>query len=158
MRAYQVWTTLPGPLNHEIWQSVYLQDKKLYRLAVQDMAEALRKRPQALLELPREARHELFRPLMGLPQFDVLGHNLVIKWLGSTRQAMLVDFLDALGIPHDGNGCAEQFPETMTVARLKKAIAALYAKHDAPAVSLYLHLFPSICGVNWPGLADHIQP
>ena len=154
--AFEVWSTLSEELNHEILQAAYLHEKRLYRHAVQDLSQALHKRPQAILEVPRSLRHELFRPMLGLPHFDTLGHNLVINWLGTTKTAMLIDFLDGVGVAHDDKGCAEEFPETVSSGKLEKACDALYKKYPAEEVSLYLNLFPNITGTSW-GLEKFIR-
>ncbi len=157
MHAFEIWNTLSKELNHEILQAAYLHEKRLYRQVVEDLSEALRKRPQAILEIPRETRHELFKPLLALPQFNTLGSNLIIQWLGSTHTPMLALFLDTVGVAHDGKGCAESFPKDVEPARLEKACAALYEKYPPEQVSLYLHLFPAITGTAWAGMEKHIQ-
>jgi hypothetical protein len=149
MHAFEIWSKLSKELNHEILEVACLNEKRLYRHAVQDLSEALRRRPQMILELPRTARHELFQPLLGLPQYDVLGHNLIINWLRVEGESMLVTFLDEVGVGHDGHGCADEFPESMDAAKVEKACKALYEKFPAEKVSLYLQVFPNITGVDW---------
>jgi hypothetical protein len=149
MRAFEIWPKLSKELNHEILEVACLNEKKLYRHAVQDMSAMLRKRPQVILELPRATRHELFQPLLGMPQFDVLGHNLVINWLRISGEPMLVAFLDGVGLKHDGHGCAEEFPESVDASKVEQACKSLYDKFPAEKVGVYLQLFPNITGVDW---------
>jgi hypothetical protein len=144
-------------LNHEVLDAACLHDKKLYRRLMNDMAANLRKRPQALLALPRTERHVLFQPLLGLPQFDVLAQNLLIVWLGATQKEMMAAFLDALSIRHDGNGYAEGFPESVEDGVLRTAVDGLYARFPAPAVSLYLGVMDRISGVRWPNLSGLVR-
>ena len=140
---------LSKELNHEILEVACLNEKRLYRHAVQDLSEVLRKRPQIILELPRVARHELFRPLLGLPQFDLLAGNLVVNWLRVSGEPMMVAFLDELGIAHDGHGCVEVFPAEVEEQRVAAACGMLYERFDAEQVGLYLRLFAGISGVDW---------
>lgn len=156
MFAYQAWNLLTPELNHEVLETACQHEKKLYRRVVQEMAQNLRRRPQMLLEMPRAQRHELFRPLLGLPHFDVLGQNLIIVWLSKTQVQMMSRFLDALGISHDGKGYAESFPDEVEAGRLRAAVDALYAGFDAGRVSLYLRVLDRVSGVRWPELESMI--
>jgi hypothetical protein len=149
MRAFEIWPKLSKELNHEILEAAYLSGKPLYRHAVQELSEVLRKRPQVVLGLPRAARHELFLPLLGLPQFDVLGSNLAINWLRASGVPMLAAFLDEVGVEHDGRGCSENFPGSVDAARVERACMALYGRFPAEKVSFYLQLFPRITGTRW---------
>jgi hypothetical protein len=153
MMVTEAWAALDSALNHEVLDCACLEDKKLYRRVVQEMSKNLRRRPQMLLGMPRPARHELFRPLLGLPQFETLAQNLAIRWLRERRKGMMVSFLDTLGVVHDGAGMAESFPETMEEKKLLEGARALAAAHGKEAVFFYLNIFDQICGVEWPGLA-----
>ncbi|MDR1146087.1 MAG: hypothetical protein LBK71_08140 [Verrucomicrobiales bacterium] len=156
MRAFEIWPKLSKELNHEILETACLHEKRLYRHTVQDLSEAMRKRMPAVLELPRATRHELFQPLLGWSKFDVLGHNLVINWLRVAGEPMMVAFLDAVEVRHDGRGCTENFPATVAAAKLATACQLLYEKFPAEKVTLYLQLFPNISGVRW-GLEQHLK-
>ncbi|MDX6767146.1 MAG: hypothetical protein SFU85_10170 [Candidatus Methylacidiphilales bacterium] len=157
MHAHEVWQKSPPTLVHEILEASYLGQKKLYRELVADMAANLRKREQFLLKLPRSERHQLFHPLLGLPDFELLGQNLLIVWLGQTQDAMLSAFLDHMGIKHDGKGYAESFPESVEEARLKKAVTALYEAFPAEKVNIYLGVMERVSGVSWPALAPLVR-
>jgi hypothetical protein len=157
MLVSELWSGLSPELNHEILESAYEGEKKLYRRVVQDLGAHLRKRPNLLLNLPRAERHQLFKPLLGMPHCDLLAQNLIMHWLGSTQSPLLVRFLDLTGVEHDGEGFAESFPELVEDARLKKAVETLYTEFDAEKVSLYLALFPSLTGAPWDNLAPLIR-
>ncbi|MEM6821885.1 MAG: hypothetical protein AAF558_08110 [Verrucomicrobiota bacterium] len=149
MRISEHWSELDEALHHEILETSYLHDKALYRRLNQEMAKGLRKRPKQLLELPRKERHQGYQPLLAMPIYAILTQNLCINWLGKNRTSLLVDFLDALGISHDGNGCAEQFPGEVKDSALKKAMTSVVKKHGENAAIFYLRIFPDISGIDW---------
>jgi hypothetical protein len=157
MHAFEVWNTLSPGLNHQILDSACLNNKRLYRQVVDDMASNLRRRNKALLDMPRAERHKLFQPLLGLPNFYVLTQNLVMNWLVADESEMLASFLDQLGIEHDGEGCVDMFPETMDDGKLKAAVDGLYAAFPEEKVTLYLNTFDDVSGCNWAGLKDLIR-
>lgn len=152
MFAYEAWKEVTLDLNHEVLEAAYVHEKKLYRRLVQEMAQNLRKRPQMLLEMPRRERHAVFYPLLQLPHFDLTAQNLIIVWLSKTKAPMMTAFLDALGIAHDGKGYADEFPETVDEAGLKRAVEELYDKFPHDAVGLYLRVLDRVSGVAWPAL------
>jgi len=158
MRAYEIWQHISPKLNHEILESAYLNHKKLYRHIVEEMAANLRVRSQKLLETPRAERHIQFAPFLGLPHFNIISQNLLMDWLLKSRSEILVDFLDALGIQHDGHGQVEEFPEKMDSAKLKSAVEGLYGKHDEESVNVYLNVFNTVAGESWPELSSMIHP
>ena len=157
MYAYEVWNQVPQSLAHEILDTAYVHEKKLYRQLVSEMSANLRKREQFVLKMPRAERHVLFQPLLGLPNFEILGQNLFITWLGQTQEAMMVSFLDSLGIKHDGHGYAEGFPESMDDSKLKKAVDALYQAFAEDKVNVYLGVMERVSGIQWPALAPMLR-
>ncbi|NJK92662.1 MAG: hypothetical protein HC904_13045 [Blastochloris sp.] len=157
MHATEYWQKMSPEKNHEILEFAYLNDKKLYRRVVEDLSAQLRKRPKLILETPRAQRHELFRPLLGLPNVHLLSQNLMILWLGQKQVTLLNAFLDALGIEHDQAGSVERFPETVDKKKLSSAVEGLYQAFPEEDVNAYLSVFDSISGVNWPELKDLIR-
>jgi hypothetical protein len=78
------------------------------------------------------------------------------QWLMVSQKAMLVDFLNHLGIPHQ-EGIVEQFPATVEDAALKAAVEELLAKYPEKYVAIYLHCLIAMKLVDWPNLPALIQ-
>lgn len=156
MYAYELWKDLPPKLHHELLEAVYLNNKKSYRNVVNQMAKNLRYRPERLLETARKERHQLFQPVLSLPQFHLLTQNILMDWLRYTQTPMLAKFLDALGIPHDGTGCSDTFPAQLDDTKLPAAVDALYASFPKDHVALYLKTFDAVTGVPSPKLQELI--
>ncbi len=149
MRISEVWSELTPELNHRVLEASYLHDKALYRRLNQEMAKGLGKRPKTILEMPRLERHSLYQPLLGMNIYMVLAQNLTINWLSYEATSLLTSFLDALGIEHDGKGCAEAFPEDVPKAKLVKAMKSLVDAGDKEGALFYLSIFPDISGIEW---------
>jgi hypothetical protein len=157
MHAIEFWGTISPSLNQEILETAYLHEKKLYRRVVDDLAANLRKRPKMILEMPRAARHELFRPLLALPAFHLITQNLMIHWLATSQVALMNAFLDVLGIKHDGAGSVDAFPEKVEKSKLSAAVEKLYQDFESDKVTAYLSVFDSISGVEWADLNSLIK-
>jgi hypothetical protein len=70
---------------------------------------------------------------------------------------MLIEFLDDLGIEHDGQGSVDNLPEELDSARLGPAVDRLFEKHPATRVSLYLHLFQLQRPEGWEALGQLLE-
>src|SRR6516225_3802395 len=84
----------------EILTYAYESDKPLYRATLSAVAEARKLRPVFLERQPRTQRHSAMLHTLARPTLEMVTANLIRGWLLKKYKAMLVDFLDALGIPH----------------------------------------------------------
>lgn len=85
------------------------------------------------------------------PSLDTAAAALIRAWLLKKHKAMLVDFLDALGIPHQ-DGVVETLPDSVEDEKLQAAVEKLLGKYPAEVVSVYLHAFNEMNEVNWENL------
>ena len=69
-------------------------------------------RPVFLERQPRAQRHADMLATLTRPVLDPVTGNLIRAWLLKKYNAMLVDFLDALGLPHK-EGVVEDLPKSM---------------------------------------------
>ncbi len=150
--THAIWPTLPAPLANEILNSVQKTSKKLYRTALEVMAPRMGVRVPILIEMPKAQRHATWVQILSRPDMEVLSFNLLSTWLIDTQTPMLCAWLDALGIEHADNGCADSFPPEPDAAALKKGVDALLAKFDPTVVGVYLRCFNRIDETQWTGL------
>ncbi len=155
--THLLWPTLPAPLALEILLSVQKTNKKLYRTAVEVMAPRIGVRVPILLETPKVERHSAWIAILARPEMEVLSFNLLSTWLIETQRPMLCAWLDALGIEHADNGCADTFPPPPEAAKLKKGVAILLDKFDPVIVGVYLRSFNQIDETQWPALDEILQ-
>jgi hypothetical protein len=90
------------------------------------------------------------------PPLDLLAGNLIRTWLVKKHNAMLVEFLDALGIQHK-EGVVEELPPSMEDDKLKGAVEQLLAKYPHEAVAVYLHAFNDMNEANWANLKTLLE-
>lgn len=157
MQAFEHWPRISQELNHTILEAAYEANKKLYRNLVQEMSSALRKRKALLQQMPRQERHLLFQPILGLPNYHVLSQNLLMNWLAEEKVDMICEFLDALGIEHDGRGFSNEFPESMDKAKLQQAVEKIYDQFEEQSVTAYLSTFDSLTGMTWEDLPSMLR-
>jgi hypothetical protein len=107
-----------------------------------------------LVEMPKAQRHATWIQILGRPEMEVLGFNLLSTWLIETQTPMLCAWLDSLGIPHGENGCADEFPPEPEAALIKKGVDTLLGKFDPTIVAVYLRAFNCIDETHWPALDE----
>jgi len=152
--THAIWPTLPPQLANDILLAVQKGNKKLYRTAVEVMAPRMGVRVPTLLEMPKTQRHATWIQILGRPEMEVLSFNLFSAWLIETQTPMLCAWLDALGIEHGANGCADDFPPEPDAALLKKGVAVLLEKFDPQIVGVYLRAFNQIDETQWAALDE----
>ncbi|MGA2864817.1 MAG: hypothetical protein ABSF95_10045 [Verrucomicrobiota bacterium] len=140
----------------EILTYAFDSDKPLYRAALNAVAEARKVRPVFLGRQPRAQRHTAMLATLMRPALDLVTGNLIRAWLLKKYNAMLVDFLDALGLPHK-EGVVESLPAAMDDAKLQAAVEKLLAKYPGEVVAVYLNAFNGMNEVDWPNLKKTLE-
>ena len=155
--THAIWPTLPPQLANDILLAVQKGNKKLYRTAVEVMAPRMGVRVPTLLETPKAQRHATWIQILARPEMEVLSFNLLSSWLIETQRPMLCAWLDALGIEHGENGCADNFPPQPDAAVLKKGVDVLLQQFDPQIVGTYLRTFNQIDETQWPVLDEILR-
>ncbi len=135
----------------EILSYAFEADKPLYRTALNAVAEARKVRPIFMERQPRQERHAAMLTVLSRPAMELIANNLIRNWLVKKQNAMLVQFLDALEIPHK-EGVVDNLPATVADDKLKAAVEGLLAKHPPETVAVYLLAFNDMNEANWPNL------
>jgi hypothetical protein len=152
--THTLWPLLPAALANDILLSVQKTNKKLYRTALEVMAPRMGVRVPLLVEMPKTQRHATWIQILGRPEMEVLGFNILSTWLVDTQTPMLCAWLDSLGIEHGENGCADTFPPEPGAALIKKGVDGLLAKFDPALVAVYLRAFNCIDETHWAALDE----
>jgi hypothetical protein len=143
-------------LAQEILAYAYESDKPLYRTTMAAVAEARKVRPVFMERQPRTQRHVTMLATLARPALEMATANLIRTWLLKKYNGMLVDFLDALGIPHK-EGVVDDLPESMEDAKLRAAVDTLVAKYPPEVVAVYLNAFNDMNEVEWPNLKTMLE-
>jgi hypothetical protein len=140
----------------EILTYAYESDKPLYRATLSAVAEARKVRPVFLERQPRSQRHTAMLGTLARPALEAVTSNLIRAWLLKKHNAMLVEFLNTLGVAHK-EGVVEQLPPAMDDAKLRAAVDALLAKYPPEVVAVYLQAFNDMNEVDWPNLKTMLE-
>lgn len=156
LTSHELFGFMSPPLAGEIIAYIHESDKPAYRAALKAVAEARHVRPVFLERQPRAQQHSTILSTLTRPSSEVLAASVLRQWLVKKYNAMLVDFLNALGIPHK-EGVVDDLPETMDDARLKAAVETLLAKYPPEVVAVYLNAFNDMNEANWANLKTLLE-
>jgi hypothetical protein len=151
MTSSDLFAGMPAALATDILEFNHANERRLYKAAIDAVAQARRVRPVFIERQPRAEQHALLIASLGRPQFALAADTLLRNWLLKKHSSILTGFLDALGIQHD-KGVVEDLPKTVEDATLRAAIETLLGRHPHDVVAVYLIAFNSMNGENWTNL------
>lgn len=152
MKAQQLLQAISSELRHQIIAYVQTDERPAYRALIQNLAAQRRLRPQFVLEKSRPKQAEWLLAQLMLKVNDPVAEQLIQIWLLKSQSAMLITFLDAIGVAHDEKGQVEDLPDDIPEDKATAGIEALLAAYSAEQVALYLHMFQLQRPEGWDGL------
>jgi hypothetical protein len=156
LKSHELIGFMPPALAADILTFAFQGDKPTYKATLAAVAQARKLRPVYLERQPRAQRDGVILATLTRPSLDAAAGALLRTWLLKKHKAMLVDFLNALGLPHE-DGVVENLPPTIEDAKLKAAVDGLLAKYPAEVVIVYLNAFNDMNEVSWPNLSAMLK-
>jgi hypothetical protein len=151
LKSHELLGFMSPALANEIITFALEEEKPTYRAVLQAVAEARHVRPVFMERQSRTQRHADMLATLTRPHLDAAAATLLRAWLVKKQSGMLVDFLDALGIPNE-KGVVEDLPPAVDDTKLKTAVDLLLSRHPPETVTVYLNAFNDMNGANWPNL------
>lgn len=156
LRSHELLGFMSPGLANEIVSYVFEADKPTYKATLQAVASARHLRPVFLERQPRPQRHATMLTTLTRPALDLAAGTLIRTWLVKKQNAMLVDFLNALGIENK-EGVVEDLPAAMEDAKLKSAVDMLLTRYPPETVAVYLNAFNDMNEANWSNLKTMLE-
>jgi hypothetical protein len=156
LTSHELFGFMSPTLAGEIVNYTYESDKPTYKVTLGAVAQARHLRPVFLERQPRAQRHETMILTLSRPALDIAAGGLIRAWLMKKHKAMLVDFLNALGIQNN-EGVVDNLPAVMDDAKLKFAIETLLKKYPSEVVAVYLNAFNDMNEANWSNLKSILE-
>jgi hypothetical protein len=156
LTSHELFGFMSPALANDILAFTFESDKPTYRAILNGVAEARKVRPVFLERQPRAQRHALMIATLARPNLEPVASNLIRTWLVKKERTMLVDFLTALGIPHN-EGVVDDLPAAVEDEKLKAAIETLLTKYRPEAVAVYLNAFNDMNEAHWANLKTMLE-
>ena len=151
LTSHELFGFMSPALAGDIVAFTHESDKPVYKATLAAVAQARHVRPVFLERQPRTQQHAEMIASLAKPALEAAAAGLIRAWLVNKHKAMLVDFLNALGIPNK-DGVVDDLPPEMDDAKLKPAIEALLTKYPPETVAVYLNAFNDMNGAHWANL------
>ncbi len=156
LSSHELFGFMSPALANDILGYIFESDKQTYKATMNAVAEARKVRSVFLERQPRVQRHAMMMATLARPGSEMIAASLLRAWLMKKQNAMLVDFLNALGLPHE-QGVVENLPESVPDEQLKAAVDTLLAKYPAETVALYLNAFNGMNEAHWANLKAMLE-
>jgi hypothetical protein len=157
MKAYEILQRYPEEAAAEIFQYLYGNDKRAYRACLQVLATRRKLRPIVLERKNRAERHAWMHNELARKSNDDAATEVLQTWLLGAHRQLVCNFLESLGVEHDGRGLLETLPSEPSKDRLMEAIEPLLRDQSHFAVIAYLNLFCEMDIADWPTLKQILQ-
>lgn len=141
MTAIQLLQAIGEDLRNEIVSYLQTEQRPAYRAVIQNLAAARKLRPVYVQSKSKVEQAAWLLDQMRLRTNEEVTAQILQIWLLKGQSQMLVTFLDAAGIAHNGEGEVEELPEDIAEDKAEAGAAALLAAYPEKNVALYLHMF-----------------
>ena len=156
-------------LANEIFQDVkpetaasvfqYLRDeqREVYKASINSLAANRKLRPVFVQRKPTPEQIDWLVKNAKLRGSVEIATQVLQLWLLKAHPALLISFLDGLGIEHDGEGAADDIPDNLDAKKLESTVNDLLKSHDPELVRIYLHIFQLQRAKGWEELTALIE-
>lgn len=157
MEVEELFRRITGEKAEEIVRYLQESDGQGYRRVLGVLAQRRKMRPVYWERKPRAERNRWIVEELRKRRNADLAVELLQNWVLGARTQMVLDFLERMGIEHDGQGLVEELPPEPGEGLLREAVEELLGKYAAEDVAVYLNLFVVGESERWPVLARMVR-
>ena len=153
MKAHLMFTAMTPATSQAITGWLRETEKQVFQSALASLAAQRKLRPVYMARKTPAEQIAWMADQLKSKLNEAVGENLLQIWLMKGRSPMLVSFLGALGVSHDGQGGIDgEIPAQLDAAKVKAGAEALLASFPPEEVAIYLNLFQLQQQGGWPEL------
>ena len=154
MKPYEICSRISPELMNSVLVFLLEHEKPVYKAIIQNIAARRKLRPVYIERKPKIERHLWIQRALSSKGSDDLAVQLLQIWLLGEYREMICDFLDLLGIKHDGKGVVDDLPPEPPREVLTQTITKLLEKYHREIVAVYLHAFQAMDETGWSTLGE----
>jgi hypothetical protein len=154
MKSHQLFSAISPALQQEIINYLQTETREAFRTALYQIGAQKKFRPQYFQTKTREQQASWLLDHLKMKAYDGVSEQILQLWLLKAKTTMLVSFLDAADIKHDGNGQVDDLPAELASDKVEAGIEAMLKDHPAEQVSLYLNVFQLQRPGGWSGVGE----
>ncbi|HRQ90036.1 MAG TPA: hypothetical protein PLA50_14655 [Bacteroidia bacterium] len=156
-QAYELFQEMKPETALSVFQYLRGEQREVYKAALSSLATNRKLRLVFVQRKPVAEQIDWALKNIKLRGSAEIAAQVLQLWLLKAHTPLLTDFLDGLGIEHDGEGAAEDIPDDLDAKKLKSTVEGLLKKYDAETVRIYLHIFQLQKSQGWSELSTLIE-
>lgn len=156
-QAYELFQEMKPETALSVFQYLRGEQREVYKAALSSLATNRKLRLVFVQRKPVTEQIDWALKNIKLRGSAEIAAQVLQLWLLKAHTPLLTDFLDGLGIEHDGEGAAEDIPDDLDAKKLKSTVEGLLKKYDAETVRIYLHIFQLQKSQGWSELSALIE-
>lgn len=154
MKAYYIFQQADEETVNNILEWMRNQERGVYHAALRELAALKKLRPQYVQLKPVPEQFKFIKKMLAWKPSEEIGDHLLQVWLLRKHEKMLIEFLDTLGIQHNGHGVVDILPEKLDQEKLAQAVDHLFEKYSPGVASIYLQMFQLQTENGWEELTE----
>lgn len=154
MRAFEIFQAMSAERAAEVLGTLEQQAPAAYTQAVAAASAALKARPKFLMRQTPERRAREVRRALARVRANELAEEILATYFLEARRALLVEWLDAVGVEHEEGQLESDAPEPPASETLRSALESFRGKDDDPDRELCLRAFAAQSAIDWPELDE----
>jgi hypothetical protein len=152
LRSHQLFAAMPAERAQSLLRGLAEKAPLVFAQALAAACAALKARPVYLQRQPFEKRAEAVRRALSRVAADPVAAEILAVYFLDCRKALLVEWLDAIGLEHEEGTLLADAPAQPPAARLRAAAEAFLAADADPDRRLLLSAFAAQSAIDWPEL------
>ena len=156
MKAYQVFARMSPERAHALLEGLREGAPAVYTQALAAASVWLRARPKFVRKQSPDKRAKLVRQALARVSTSIVAEEVLAAYFLQVKKPLLVEWLDAVGVPHKDGGLEEEAPPQPERSVLEQAFASYRKDDDAADRALLLEAFAAQSAIDWPLLEELI--
>ncbi len=152
MRAHQVFAAMSPERAVAVMSTLREEAPLAFAQALAVASAAMRARPVYLAKRPLEKQAEAARRAFSRVSAVDAAEQILATYFLECRTALLEEWLDALGLPHEKGVLQDDSPEAPATEALTKAVGSFRQGDDPEERELLLQAFAAQTAIDWPDL------
>ena len=155
--SHLLFQRIPDDLTSAIVDYLRNEEREVYKSTLATLATGRRLRPVFIQKRPLEGQISWMKQSLKMKNAESIAEQVLQVWLLKSKKDMVIGFLDAVGIEHDGDGSVEELPEEIDLKKLQAGVEKMLEANTVDEVKLYLHMFQSQRPGGWETLGKLLE-
>ena len=150
MKAYQIFARMSPERAVVLMDELAESAPAVYTQAIAAASAVMKARPKFMMSLPADKRAHMVRRSLARVASTALAEEVLASYFLGPKKALLIEWLDVLGIAHEDGALQEDRPPSPPEADLGKAVESFRKTEEADDRELLLAAFAAQTAIDWP--------